>query len=122
SSLSVKSMRCLPGSGSEAEDRAGDDAALDLIRAAEDRLLAVVEVERNRAAHPRGDARGLARSGGDRRGPADVDDELVDGLRELRAAQLQHRRHRIGLVPLRAARNPQGGELEGEQLVLELGD
>ena len=59
---------------------------------------------------------------GQRRRAGEVDDQLAHRLLELGALELEHRRGRVRLAVGGVRDDPQRGELEREQLVLELGE
>ena len=102
---------------------AGDDLALHLVGAAVDGGLAQVQVDR--AGDPRPARRGPSPSpaplASDGR-PGQVDDQLADRLLQLGALELEHRRRRVRLAVGGVGHHAQRGQLEREQLVLELGD
>src|SRR5687768_14097996 len=107
---------------SQPQDRAGDDGALHLVGASVDGDLAVVQVVRRRGARPVGHLGALAGERGHRQRAGDVDDQLGRGLLQLGAAELEHRGRRVRLAVGGVRDHPQGGELEGHQVVLQLGD
>jgi len=107
---------------SQSQDGAGDDGALDLVGAAVDGGLAQVQVGRGADAGPGGGVGVLPSAGGEGVRPGQVHQQLAGSLLQLSAAELEHRRRRVGLAVGGVGDHAQRGQLQGQQVVLQLGD
>src|SRR3954447_8452839 len=105
---------------SQPQDRAGDDGALNLVRAAVDGDLAVVQVLGRGGPRPLGHVGAAVGVGGQRERAGQVHEQFGGGLLQLRAPELEHRRRRVRPATGGVGDHAQRGQLEGEQLVLQL--